>query len=85
MKRVFDFVLALGCAFLLFPLVVLLALAVGTSSQGPIIYWSDRVGRNNQIFKMPKFCSLRTDTPVVATHLLENPDAWLTPIGSFLR
>jgi O-antigen biosynthesis protein WbqP len=85
MKRFFDFVLTLGCSFLLFPLVVLLASAVGTSSPGPILYWSDRVGRNNRIFKMPKFRSMRTDTPAVATHLLENPDAWLTPIGSFLR
>ena len=85
MKRIFDFVLALGCSFLLFPLVALLALAVGTSSPGPILYWSDRVGRNNQIFKMPKFRSMRTGTPAVATHLLENPDVWVTPIGSFLR
>ncbi len=85
MKRVFDFVLALGCAFLLFPLAVLLALAVRASSPGPILYWSDRVGRNNRIFKMPKFRSMRSDTPTVATHLLDNSDAWLTPIGSFLR
>lgn len=85
MKRIFDVVLVLGCSFLFFPLVVLLAVAVGTSSPGSILYWSDRVGRNNQIFKMPKFRSMRTDTPAVATHLLENPDAWLTPIGSFLR
>jgi O-antigen biosynthesis protein WbqP len=85
MKRIFDIVLALGCSFLLFPLVILLGLAVGTSSQGPILYWSDRVGRNNQIFKMPKFRSMHTDAPAVATHLLENLEAWLTPIGSFLR
>ena len=85
MKRVFDFLLALGFSFLFFPLVVLLVLAVGISSPGPILYWSDRVGRNNQIFKMPKFRSMRSDTPAVATHLLGNPDPWLTPIGSFLR
>ena len=84
-KRIFDVVLALGCLILFLPLVILLALAVWISSPGPILYWSDRVGRNNQIFKMPKFRSMRTDTPAMATHLLENPDAWLTPIGSFLR
>ncbi len=85
MKRVFDFSLALVCLFLLFPLLVLLVGAVWTTSPGPILYWSDRVGRNNQIFKMPKFRSMRTNTPAVATHLLGNPDPWLTPIGSFLR
>lgn len=85
MKRCFDFVLALGCSFLLFPLVVLLALAVRTSSSGPVLYWSDRVGRNNRIFRMPKFRSMRSDTPALATHLLSDPERWLTPIGSFLR
>jgi len=55
------------------------------SSPGPALYWSDRVGRNNQIFKMPKFRSMRIDTPAVATHLLDNPSQWLSPIGSFLR
>ena len=85
MKRWFDFVLALGCSFLLFPTVVLLALAVRTSSPGPVLYWSDRVGRNNRIFRMPKFRSMRSDTPALATHLLSDPERWLTPIGSFLR
>lgn len=61
------------------------ALAVRLTSKGPILYWSDRVGRNNVIFKMPKFRTMRTDTPAVATHLLGNPDQWLTPIGKFLR
>jgi O-antigen biosynthesis protein WbqP len=55
------------------------------TSPGPALYWSDRVGRQNRIFKMPKFRSMRIDTPAVATHLLQNPDQWLTPIGSFLR
>jgi O-antigen biosynthesis protein WbqP len=55
------------------------------TSPGPALYWSDRVGRHNRIFKMPKFRSMRIDTPAVATHLLDNPTQWLTPIGSFLR
>ena len=58
---------------------------VRTTSKGAIIYWSDRVGRHNKIFKMPKFRSMKIDTPAVATHLLPNPDTYLTPIGSFLR
>ena len=64
---------------------LLAALAVRLTSLGPVLYWSDRVGRNNVIFKMPKFRSMRIDTPAVATHLLENPDQWLTSIGSFIR
>jgi O-antigen biosynthesis protein WbqP len=69
---------------LLLPL-VLVALAVRLTSKGSALYWSDRMGRNNTIFKMPKFRSMRVGTPAVATHLLSNPDAYLTPIGSFLR
>ncbi len=61
------------------------ALAVKLTSPGPVLYWSDRVGRNNRIFRMPKFRSMRTGTPAVATHLLKDPDVWLTPIGAFLR
>jgi len=61
------------------------ALLVKLSSNGPVLYWSDRVGRNNILFKMPKFRSMRVDTPAVATHLLTNPDRYLTPIGKFLR
>ena len=64
---------------------LLTALAVKFSSPGPVLYWSKRVGRNNQLFEMPKFRSMQTDTPAVATHLLGNPDSYLTPIGSFLR
>ena len=64
---------------------LIIALAVKLTSSGPILYWSDRVGRNNLIFKMPKFRTMRTDTPAVATHLLGDPDRWLTPIGKFLR
>jgi O-antigen biosynthesis protein WbqP len=85
MKRLFDLTLALVAAtFLLLPIVAV-ALAVRLTSPGAALYWSDRVGRNNRVFKMPKFRSMRTDTPAVATHLLQNPEQWLTPIGSFLR
>lgn len=64
---------------------LLVALAVRLTSPGPVLYWSDRIGKDNAIFKMPKFRSMQTDTPAVATHLLNNPQLWLTPIGSFLR
>ncbi len=85
MKRFFDLVLAACAAIFLAVPVLLVAALVRFSSKGPILYWSDRVGRNNQIFKMPKFRSMQVGTPAVATHLLSNPDAWLTPVGSFLR
>jgi len=65
--------------------IFVVALLVRLTSPGPVLYWSDRVGRHNRIFKMPKFRSMRVNAPAVATHLLENPDQWLTPIGSFLR
>jgi O-antigen biosynthesis protein WbqP len=85
MKRWFDLAVALvATVFLALP-IVFVALAVRLTSPGPALYWSDRVGRHNRIFKMPKFRSMRIDTPAVATHLLQNPDQWLTPIGSFLR
>jgi len=85
MKRIFDISLAiLACLILLIP-VVMTALMIRLTSKGPTLYWSDRVGRNNQIFKMPKFRSMQMGTPAVATHLLANPDTYLTPIGSFLR
>jgi O-antigen biosynthesis protein WbqP len=85
MKRFFDLCLSLfALLFFLLP-ILLVALMVRITSVGPVIYWSDRVGRNNKIFKMPKFRTMRVDTPAVATHLLANPDQFLTPIGSFLR
>lgn len=84
-KKSFDLVLALLAMPLLLPLIVLVAVLVRLTSTGPALYWSDRVGRHNKIFRMPKFRSLRIDTPAVATHLLQNPEQWLTPIGSFLR
>lgn len=85
MKRLFDLLLALCAALVLAVPVLLVALAVRLTSPGPALYWSDRVGKNNRIFKMPKFRSMRVGTPAVATHLLPNPKASLTPIGSFLR
>jgi O-antigen biosynthesis protein WbqP len=84
-KRVFDLLLALAAAVVLAVPVMLVALMVRLTSPGPVLYWSDRVGRHNRIFKMPKFRSMRVGTPAVATHLLADPKAHLTPIGSFLR
>jgi O-antigen biosynthesis protein WbqP len=85
MKRLFDFICSFAAfIFLAIPMLIV-ALAVKLTSPGSILYWSDRVGKNNTIFKMPKFRTMRTDTPAVATHLLVDPDRWLTPIGKFLR
>jgi len=85
MKRIFDLVAAVVLVALLSPFMLALFFAVRLTSPGPAFYWSDRVGRGNVIFRMPKFRSMRIDTPAVATHLLQNPEQWLTPIGSFLR
>ena len=84
-KRIFDLTMAgfLLC-FLSVPMLVI-ALLVKLTSPGPVLYWSDRVGINNEIFRMPKFRTMRVDTPAVATHLMKNPDVYLTPIGFFLR
>jgi O-antigen biosynthesis protein WbqP len=84
-KRLFDLALSLAAAVVLLLPALAVAVAVKATSKGPALYWSDRVGRNNRIFRMPKFRSMRVDTPAVATHLLDRPDTWLTPIGSFLR
>ena len=85
MKRIFDLTLAVVAGIFLLMPVLLLAVLVRLTSKGPVLYWSERVGRNNTIFKMPKFRTMRVGTPAVATHLLSNPDSYLTPIGSFLR
>ena len=85
MKRSFDiFIGCLAAVILLVPM-LLLAIAIRLTSKGPALYWSNRVGRNNVIFKMPKFRSMRVETPMVATHLLADVRSYLTPIGSFLR
>lgn len=80
-----DLLLALLALLVLALPLVLVALAVRLTSPGPVLYWSDRVGKNNRIFSMPKFRSMLIGTPAVATHLLADPDKYLTPIGSFLR
>lgn len=85
MKRLFDLLLGLSAAVVLLLPVALVDLAVRLTSEGPALYWSVRVGRNNSIFRMPKFRSMWTGTPEVATHLLQDSNACLTPIGSFLR
>ena len=85
MKRLFDLILGFFAAGLLCLPVLLVALAVRVTSPGPALYWSNRVGKGNRIFKMPKFRSMRVGTPAVATHLLADPASHLTPIGSFLR
>ena len=85
MKRSFDLLLCIVALTILALPIVLVALAVRLTSKGPALYWSDRVGIHNQIFKMPKFRSMRVGTPAVATHLLNDPRSHLTPIGSFIR
>lgn len=85
MKRALDLTVVLIAVFFLLVPLILTALAVRLTSRGPVLYWSDRVGKHNRIFRMPKFRSMRIDTPAVATHLLTNPEQYLTPVGSFLR
>ena len=85
MKRIFDLILGVAIFVLLAVPMLLISIAVRFSSKGPALYWSDRVGKNNKIFKMPKFRTMLVDTPAVATHLLDDPGSYLTPIGGFLR
>ena len=85
LKRSFDILLAFVSATLLAAPFLIVAIMVRLTSKGPILYWSQRVGKNNALFWMPKFRSMWIDTPAVATHLLNNPDTLLTPVGSFLR
>lgn len=85
MKRVFDIVISIIAALILAVPMIAVAFAVRMTSKGPALYWSKRVGRDNHLFSMPKFRTMRIDTPVVATHLLADPAKHLTPIGSFLR
>jgi O-antigen biosynthesis protein WbqP len=85
LKRLFDFCLALIASLILLVPIVVVAIAVRLTSKGPALYWSKRVGKNNHLFSMPKFRSMRIDTPAVATHLLGDPDRYLSPIGSFIR
>lgn len=84
-KRAFDILAALAGLIVLAPLMAAIALAVRLDSPGPALHWSSRVGRHNALFKMPKFRTMKTGAPNVATHLLGDPDAWVTPLGRFLR
>ena len=85
MKRLFDIIISITFILLLLVPVIIIGFAIKMTSNGPVIYWSDRMGRNNTIFKMPKFRTMKYDTPVVATHLLKEPQKFLSPIGGFLR
>lgn len=85
MKRVFDIFFALVVGSLLSWVAVLVLILVKTTSRGNVIYWTDRVGKDNKLFKMPKFRTMYVGTPAVATHLLQNPLSYLTPVGAFLR
>ena len=84
-KRVFDVTMACLLGLLLLLPCACVWLLIRLTSRGPALYWSDRVGRNNAIFQMPKFRSMRLDTPAIATHLMRDPASYLTPIGPFLR
>ena len=85
MKKIFDLILAIFLFLLLLTPLLLIAILVIITSKGPALYWSERIGKNNKIFKMPKFRSMLIGAPTVATHLLDNPDMYLSPIGDFLR
>ena len=85
MKRIFDLLLSVVILILLVIPMLLISISVRLSSKGPALYWSNRIGRNNKIFKMPKFRSMLINTPDIATHLLNAPDVYLSPIGGFLR
>lgn len=85
LKRGFDILAALAGLMIGWPMLLAIALAVRLDSRGPALHWSRRVGRDNRIFRMPKFRTMRTDTPDVATHLLDDPGRWITPLGRFLR
>lgn len=84
-KRIFDLALIVTAFIFLSPPLIITYLLVKLTSKGPALYWSKRIGKNNEIFLMPKFRSMRLDTPQVATHLLANPDQYLTPVGNFIR
>lgn len=84
-KRLVDLLLAVVCLGIFFIPILIIAVLVKLTSKGPALHWSKRIGQNNKIFLMPKFRTMLIETPQVATHLLQNPDSFLTPIGKFLR
>jgi O-antigen biosynthesis protein WbqP len=85
MKRAFDIIFALLILICISIPLLIVAILIKLTSRGPVLYWSDRIGKDNRIFKMPKFRTMNINTPAVATHLLQNPEQYLTPIGQFLR
>ena len=85
MKRLFDLILSTIIIFSLLVPMLFISLLIRLTSKGPVLYWSDRIGLNNSIYKMPKFRSMKVDTPEMATHLMLNPEKFLSPIGGFLR
>ena len=85
MKRLFDLIVAGTLSIVLLIPILMIAVAVRMTSSGPVLYWSNRIGQSNEIFRMPKFRTMRLDTPTLATHLMKNPDAFISPIGKFLR
>ena len=85
MKRIIDILLSVGILIILLLPILLIALLVRFTSNGKALYWSDRVGKNGVLFRMPKFRTMQVDTPTMATHLMTNPNAFLSPIGVFLR
>ena len=85
MKRIFDVIVAIALLAIISMPMLVIALMVKLTSKGSVLHWSDRIGRGNAIFKMPKFRTMRIDTPAVATHLLKNPDKYLMPVGSIMR
>ena len=85
MKRIFDIAFALSLGFTLLPIAAIVSMAVWLTDPGPVLFWSDRVGRDQRIFRMPKFRSMRLGAPQLATHKMTDPELWLIPIGPFLR
>jgi O-antigen biosynthesis protein WbqP len=85
LKYLTDMFMGITLSVLFFIPMLIISIAVLITSKGPILYWSERVGRSGELFKMPKFRSMLTKTPTMATHLLDNPNSYLSPIGGFLR
>ncbi len=85
MRRVVDIAVSVGAMVVLAPVLILIAASIKLTSAGPVLYWSNRVGQRNAIFRMPKFRTMKVDTPTVATHLLSQPERYLTRVGGFLR
>ena len=85
LKRIFDIIFSLGVLLIFALPILVIAAAIRITSKGPAIYWSDRIGKDNIIFRMPKFRTMQIDTPAVATHLMTDPDKYITRVGKFLR